>query len=358
MNIHKDEQDVHKDEPKGILNLGNTCFINSCIQILFYTYELENVMDFPSMNTEIPEYSLVQQWREIHQLMSKSPPYSHIIPKLFIMHIAEYVRKTNRELGMNGGPQDSSEFMVLILEAFHLVLKRPIQYITHHLLLHLTEPRIRESFTKFIEQQYLKDFSEITELFYGMCYSKMTSVQNPATILSIKPDMFFVLDLPVQTYSTPIYYHQTIQECIRALVTPERLEGDNAWYNETTKQKEAIDKQLCFWKFPPILILLFKRFSFDGTKTKDSLITFPIEDFVLDQCPNTDERLPCPVPAIYDLYGICNHFGDVNDGHYTAMVQNRKKEWYHYNDNLIEKITDPSHLVTQYAYCLFYRKRK
>jgi ubiquitin carboxyl-terminal hydrolase 8 len=352
--------DPYQDEPKGILNLGNTCFINSCIQILYYTHELSDLMDTSKRrNITIKEYSLFEQWIDVRDLMSKSPPYSQIVPKSFLQHISQYAKTTGHEME---GPQDASEFLILLLEAFHHILKRPVRCIIHpNHSFPIKDNQIIDSCNKWIEQVYEKEYSEIIELFYGVYYSKITSI-NDSTILSIKPEMFFVLDLPVQTYSytnpneSTIYYHQTIDECLKSLLLEERLEGDNAWYNDKTKQKEPINKKMCFWKFPPILILLFKRFSFDGTKTKDTRITFPIESFDLSQYLSNEGFTK--TNHLYDLYGICNHYGDTDGGHYTAMVQNKKKEWYHYNDHSIEKIIEPSHLVTQHAYCLFYRKRK
>ena len=60
----------------------------------------------------------------------------------------------------------------------------------------------------------------------------------------------------------------------------------------------------------------------------------------------------------YDLYGICNHSGGVFGGHYTAFVKNANNKWYHFNDQLINEITDISKLCSPQAYCLFYRKKK
>ena len=35
----------------GLANLGNTCFINSCVQILSHTYELNNFLDNENYKT-------------------------------------------------------------------------------------------------------------------------------------------------------------------------------------------------------------------------------------------------------------------------------------------------------------------
>ena len=59
----------------------------------------------------------------------------------------------------------------------------------------------------------------------------------------------------------------------------------------------------------------------------------------------------------YDLYGICNHSGVVEGGHYFAYVKNANEKWYNFNDARVEEITDLDKLKSPYAYCLFYRKQ-
>jgi ubiquitin C-terminal hydrolase len=60
---------------------------------------------------------------------------------------------------------------------------------------------------------------------------------------------------------------------------------------------------------------------------------------------------------LYELYGICNHSGNVMGGHYTANIRTGNG-WYHFNDRFVTKITDESKIITPMAYCLFFRKKK
>ena len=46
----------------------------------------------------------------------------------------------------------------------------------------------------------------------------------------------------------------------------EILEGENAWYNEKTKQKVNIKKQIRFFSFQNILVIDFKRFNYRNQK--------------------------------------------------------------------------------------------
>ena len=131
------------------------------------------------------------------------------------------------------------------------------------------------------------------------------------------------------------------------------LEGENAWYNEKTMQKENVKKQLTFWNFPKILILTFNRFSPDGRFKLNSTIDFPLTDLDL----SSYVRGYKPSQYVYDLCAVCNHMGGVAGGHYTAYVKNYDNNWFHYNDSQVEPIQDTTKIVSPMAYCLFYRKK-
>ena len=60
----------------------------------------------------------------------------------------------------------------------------------------------------------------------------------------------------------------------------------------------------------------------------------------------------------YDLYGICNHSGGTEGGHYYAYVKNANGKWYEFNDANVQEFTNLDKLKSPYAYCFFYRKQK
>ena len=50
-----------------------------------------------------------------------------------------------------------------------------------------------------------------------------------------------------------------------------------------------------------------------------------------------------------------NHYGGMNGGHYTSVVQSGGS-WYEYDDSLVEKITETK-VKSSAAYILFYKRR-
>ena len=106
-------------------------------------------------------------------------------------------------------------------------------------------------------------------------------------------------------------------DCFSSFTEYETLEGDNAWYNEETDKKIPVKKRITFWSLPKILIITFKRFSFDGKKKRQDLVDYPLTDLNLSKFVSGYNAKQ----YVYDLYGVCNHSGNTQGGHYTAFVK-------------------------------------
>jgi ubiquitin C-terminal hydrolase len=201
---------------------------------------------------------------------------------------------------------------------------------------------------EMIKNMYSKEYSEIWNIFYGVHISKITSI-NDDKLINYTPEPYFMIDLPIPINNkSPDLY-----DCFDLYSEGEVLEGDNAWYNEETKQMENIKKTIQFWSLPNILVIDFKRFNSKNVKNQ-ILISFPLENLNLSKYVVGYKK----ESYIYDLYGICNHSGGVHGGHYTSYIKNANNKWYHFNDTIVSEVALLDSLISPKAYCLFYRKRK
>ena len=186
------------------------------------------------------------------------------------------------------------------------------------------------------------------DLFYGIYMSEIIS-KDGTKQLAIKPEHYFILDLPI-FYGDVLA--KNIYDCFDMYSKSEIMEGENAWFNEKTGQKEDIKKQIVFWNFPKILVISLKRFSPDGTQKLNAMIEIPFDLDLTSYVKGYNAS-----SFQYELYGICNHMGGVMGGHYTAFAKHADNTWIHFNDNSVEVVDDAKKIITPLAYCLFYRKK-
>lgn len=56
----------------------------------------------------------------------------------------------------------------------------------------------------------------------------------------------------------------------------------------------------------------------------------------------------------YNLFAVCNHFGSMEGGHYTAYcLSERYMKWFKYDDHEVTEM-EPRDVVTPAAYVLFF----
>jgi ubiquitin carboxyl-terminal hydrolase 8 len=344
--------DLSKYDSKGftgLVNLGNTCFLNSCIQVLNHTYELHHVLDSAGCRKHIKknsvDSSIMEGWNNLRNIMWSQN--GTISPNKFVHEVHQVAMQKNRDIFTGWTENDIHEFLLFFIECMHNSISRGIKMNINGKSENSVDDLALTCYG-MLKEVYSKEYSEIMDLFYGVYVSQVLSMKNK--VYSTKPEGFFILDLPIPT-DTQLHLY----DCLNHFIVPEKLFGENAWYNEKTKKREEVNKTIGFWNFPKILVITLKRFSQDGTRKKNNLIEFPLENLDLSSYVKGYN----PHQYVYDLFGVCNHIGEISSGHYTAFVKNYANKWIHYNDQIVREISTPlePNIVTPMAYCLFYRKK-
>jgi ubiquitin carboxyl-terminal hydrolase 8 len=331
----------------GLSNLGNTCFLNSAMQVLHHTYEINEVLDKITTHLNSEDGSLINEWNELRLLMWSNNGV--ISPNKFVHGVHQLAVKKGKDLFTGWAQNDMPEFLLFIMDCMHMAIKRPVNMRISGQAETTTDNTAIECY-KLLQTVYSTEYSEIMQICYGISVTYLTTMDSK-TVHSIKPEQFFMLNLEIlMETGQPI---TSLNECFRHYTKDEELVGENAWYNENTGSKEDIKKNIRFWNFPQVLVIALKRFSVDGERKLQTLVDFPLEGLNLEEYVVGYH----PKSYIYDLFGICNHMGGVMGGHYTAFVKNAESKWLHYNDTQVEEIRNISQIISPAAYCLFYRKR-
>jgi len=331
----------------GLANLGNTCFINSCIQVLSHTYEFNIFLEDDNYKKKLKnqiESALLLEWDNLRKIMWDSNCV--ISPGKFIKTIQKVAQVKKMDLFTGYSQNDLPEFLLFLIDSFHSSLSREIKMTISGNPQNNTDKIAIQCF-EMIKNMYSKEYSEVWNLFYAVHVSEITNLETGNQI-KITPEPYFMIDLPIpENNKSP-----SLIECFNHYVEGEILEGENGWYNEDTKERMNIKKKIQFWSFPNILVIDFKRFNTRFQKNQIH-ITFPLDDLDLSEYVIGYKKEIYK----YELYGVCNHSGGVMGGHYTAYVKNANGKWYHFNDTSVSEVALIDSIVSPKAYVLFYRKK-
>ena len=364
MNIH-DLTTTHK---KGLPNIGNTCFVNSILQILFNTGELtailqkyktlcsqdeyKNAFPFITSFMEIREHKSVESLRQF----LNSPEFQK-------SGFAPYEQ------------QDAQEFYGFVVNKIHDSIKRKvdieiknkfgdnklldsvesIEKLKNKININIDDLALlcynaESTFKKWKNGEY----SELQNLTYGMSYTKLwNNAQFPPKSRIGEPEMFFMISFPI-VQSSPMI---TLKECFTNYVKEEFVDSNNGYKFDNVIPEEHY-KQIHFWNLPKVLTIQLKIFDYSGGKCIK-----PIHlDFVLDL--NEYVSGYDNVSNIYELYGICCHIGgSLRFGHYLSFIKDYENGgWNCFNDDSVFAIQQEllnneinSHQLNPYL--LFYRKK-
>ena len=200
----------------GLANLGNTCYLNSCIQILSHTYELNDLLtkiDFETKLNSVSDSIVILEWNKLYKLMWSEN--CTIAPYGFLKSIQKISQLKGLEIFSGYAQNDLPEFLIFLVDAFHSSLERKVDININGTPKNQTDKLATIAY-KMIKDMYGKSYSEILDLFYGISVSQIVSLNGE--IMSMNAEPYCILNLPIPNSRSPSIFDCLDLYCAKELL--------------------------------------------------------------------------------------------------------------------------------------------
>lgn len=288
----------------GLLNIGNTCYANSALQMLFSIPELrEYLLNDANWEEHLKNICLKHNCQTESDVLNIVKKYYSIILYKFLNNkgdvknpyvIFGLLDYRNRKIHFNVGEQnDSQEFLSVILNNLNdefYKLKKEMDIDTEEV-----DMKSESIVSDLLNLEYTVDLEYLD-------YDKSETVKqnNLFLILHLKPGF------------------KAIQDSIDHISETEVIDG----FYEKVENKTKIKKTVNISKTSEYLLCHIVRFKNNREKNSQ-----PLQ--ILDNIKINNK--------VYEVVSIVSHSGGIGGGHYINY-SNRKGEWFLFNDSNISKV--------------------
>jgi len=186
---------------------------------------------------------------------------------------------------------------------------------------------------------------QLSSLFDGLLESSVTCRCCGRT--SLTRDRYMDLSLDINEM-----HIASLPHALAEFTKNEILEKDNAVFCTRCNRKQSVTKGLRLATAPSILVCHLKRFAFDRFGRLVRLhkrVQFPLRLHIENYMSNLNKARPPP----YELVGILVHQGQTcASGHYVAFVK-KYGEWFQCNDSVVTKVSVETVLNQQAYICMY-----
>jgi ubiquitin C-terminal hydrolase len=272
-------------QQKGLINIGNTCYLNSALQMLLQNEDFcSTILAYQNKSKRVNEISkFVYEYHSSERNNSFSEAYTSNKPgyKLVPNVIKDLVSSENK-IFYGNRQNDAGEFLIWLLD-----------------LLITDVPEIKNIFNCKIQTRI-------------KCKAKVCLTEN----FSSQSESFLIL--PINSNSS------SMDDCYRDFKVHEKLEGDEQYFCEKCNAKRIASKTIKIEEWPKHLLIFLNRFqNINGRLRKN------------DQLIRVDKIWR----HSYQLMGLVFHSGSLHGGHYIYIhkINNR---WVMFNDSIVSNIAE------------------
>ncbi|KXN82983.1 Ubiquitin carboxyl-terminal hydrolase 22, partial [Leucoagaricus sp. SymC.cos] len=347
---------------RGLLNLGQTCFMNVVLQCLVHNPLVRNYFLSDKHNRrqcKIDNCTCCEMDRLFEEVYSDdSVPYGPI-------NFLTTTWKASAELSGHA-QQDAHEFFISALNQIHSTTRGSTN-VSCNCIIHST--------------------------FSGQLQSDVRCERCGNVTSTVDPMMDVSLEInksnngrsgPQSSTASkngsgvePLPGENTLTACLRRFTQPERLGLKDYSCGKCGKTHET-SKRLSIRKLPPVLVFQLKRFEHktadrSSARKIDTQIKFPatlnMASYTASSMKEAEKENANNNPKAFDgngsgldnslyeyeLFAVINHEGNLDNGHYINYAR-FKDEWFKFDD---DKVTHSSlsACLQSSAYMLFYVKR-
>ena len=360
-NNQTEEKYKQPDHLRGLVNIANTCYMNSTIQCFAHIKELFNYFQKPKiaklMDTPGSEDKLFTVFGELIICLWNPYDSSPLYPYIF----KENLGKMN-SLFQGPIPNDAKDLLTFILMQLHDELNHANNINNNFNQMNILNVNMQKDqkvmFNIFIKDFQNKNRSIISDLFFGLNYNRTECLFCRSALYNYQTFNFLIFPLAeVLNYKNKFinnmnYYGNivTLDECFQYNQSYSPL---NEYYCNVCNRNSQGQYATFLSVLPNIIIIILNRgvglqynvkIDFEENLNLQNYVEYFRED------------------SFYELIGLVTHYGESGaSGHFMARCKSPIDGfWYLYNDAIIKKIGYFTKEEFQQGnpYILFYKKTK
>ncbi|KAK4788441.1 hypothetical protein SAY86_019760 [Trapa natans] len=310
------EMELH---PRGLINCGNSCYVNAVLQCLAFTPPLTAyfLQGLHSKTCTKKDWCFMCEFESF--ILKTKEGGSPVSP----FRIVSRVENIGSQLS-NGREEDAHEFLRYAIDAMGSVC--------------LMESRLTSGSSE-------EDTSLIGLTFGGYLQSKIrcTKCQGKSEQQERMMDLIVEIEGDVGT----------LEEALHQFTVPETLDGDNKYQCSRCGSYEKAKKKFTIVEAPNILTIALKRFQSGKYGNLKKFISYPEFLNLAPYLTGTSDKSPA-----YRLYGVIVHLDVMNSsysGHYICYVKNPQNKWFKIDDSTVTPV-DMETVLKVGAYVLLYSR--